>query len=53
MKTFISAFALALALAFSGSAFAQDDVTKAADKASCEKAGGMWDDAAKKCSKKM
>ena len=53
MKTVISILALALALAFSGPAFAQDDVTKAADKASCEKAGGMWDDAAKKCSKKM
>jgi hypothetical protein len=53
MKTFVSAFALALALAFTGPAFAQDDVTKATDKASCEKAGGMWDDAAKKCSKKM
>jgi hypothetical protein len=53
MKTFVSAFALALALGLSGPAFAQDDVTKATDKASCEKAGGMWDDAAKKCSKKM
>jgi hypothetical protein len=53
MKTFVSAFALALALAFTGPAFAQDDVTKATDKASCEKAGGMWDDTAKKCSKKM
>ena len=51
MKTFISAFALALAFAFTGPAFAQDDVT-ATDKASCEKAGGTWDDAAKKCSKK-
>jgi hypothetical protein len=53
MKTFVSAFALALALAFTGPVFAQDDVTKATDKASCEKAGGMWDDTAKKCSKKM
>jgi hypothetical protein len=53
MKTLISMLALALALGFSGPAFAQDDVTKATDKASCDKAGGVWDDTAKKCSKKM
>jgi hypothetical protein len=53
MKTLISMLALALALAVSGPAFAQDDVTKATDKASCDKAGGVWDDTAKKCSKKM
>jgi hypothetical protein len=53
MRTVISVLALALALAFSGPAFAQDDVTKATDKASCDKAGGVWDDATKKCSKKM
>jgi hypothetical protein len=52
-KTLISMLALALALAVSGPAFAQDDVTKATDKASCDKAGGVWDDTAKKCSKKM
>jgi hypothetical protein len=45
-------FALALALAFTGPAFA-GDVTKATDKASCDKAGGMWDATAKKCSEKM
>jgi hypothetical protein len=28
-------------------------VTKATDKASCDKAGGVWDDTAKKCSAKM
>jgi hypothetical protein len=53
MKALISTVAIALALAVTGPAFAQDDVTKATDKASCDKAGGMWDDAAKKCSKKM
>jgi hypothetical protein len=52
MKTIVSMFALALALAFTGPAFA-GDVTKATDKASCDKAGGVWDDAAKKCSEKM
>jgi hypothetical protein len=52
MKALISVFALALALAFTGPAFA-GDVTKATDKASCDKAGGVWDDTAKKCSAKM
>jgi hypothetical protein len=51
MKTLVSAFALALALAFTSPAFA-GDVTKAADKASCDKAGGMWDATANKCTKK-
>ena len=32
MKTFVSAFALALGLVFTGPAFAQDDVTKATTK---------------------
>jgi hypothetical protein len=50
MKTVLSVLALTLALA--GPAFA-GDVTKATDKASCDKAGGMWDDTAKKCSAKM
>ena len=52
MKTLVSTFALALALAMTGPAFA-GDVTKATDKASCDKAGGVWDDTAKKCSAKM
>ena len=52
MKTLVSTFALALALAFTGPAFAGDE-TKATDKASCDKADGMWDAANKKCSKKM
>jgi hypothetical protein len=52
MKTVISGLALALALAVTGPAWA-GDVTKATDKASCDKAGGVWDDTAKKCSEKM
>jgi hypothetical protein len=52
MKTVISSLVLAVALAFTGPAFA-GDVTKATDKASCDKAGGVWDDSAKKCSEKM
>jgi len=52
MKTLVSTFALALALAFTGPAFA-GDVTKATDKASCDKAGGVWDDAMKICKDKM
>jgi hypothetical protein len=51
MKVLISTLAVALALAFTGPAFA-GDVTNATDKASCDKAGGTWDDAAKKCSEK-
>jgi hypothetical protein len=54
MKALVSTFALVLALAFTGPAFAgAGDVTKATDKASCDKAGGVWDDTAKKCSAKM
>jgi hypothetical protein len=52
MKTLVSTLAFALALAFTGPAFA-GDVTKATDKASCDKAGGAWDDTAKKCIEKM
>jgi hypothetical protein len=51
MKTLVSMLALALALAFTGPAFA-GDVTKATNKADCEKAGGMWDATANKCSQK-
>ncbi len=51
MKTLVSMVALILALAVTGPAFA-GDVTKATDKASCDKAGGTWDDTAKKCSEK-
>jgi hypothetical protein len=45
MKILVSGFALALTLAFTGPA--------ATDKASCDKAGGTWDDAAKKCNPKQ
>jgi hypothetical protein len=51
MKTLISIFALALALAFTGPAFA-GDVTTAKTQADCEKAGGVWDAATSKCSEK-
>jgi len=51
MKSLISVLAMALALAFTGPAFA-GDVTKATDKASCDKAGGMWDAATSKCGEK-
>ena len=53
MKSFASMLALAVALAVTGPAFAAGDVTKATDKVSCEKAGGVWDDTAKKCFAKM
>jgi hypothetical protein len=51
MKTFISIFALTLALAFTGPAFA-GDVTTATTKAACHKAGGMWDAKTSTCSAK-
>ncbi len=51
MKTLVSMFALALALAFTGPAFA-GDVTAAKNQADCEKAGGAWDAATNKCSEK-
>jgi hypothetical protein len=51
MKTFISTLALAVALAFTGPAFA-GDVTTAKTQADCEKAGGMWDATNSKCSEK-
>jgi len=38
----ISALVVTLALAFTGPAFA-GDVTNATDKASCDKAGGVWE----------
>jgi hypothetical protein len=51
MKTLISTFALALALAFTGPAFA-GDVSAAKNKPDCEKAGGMWNADTSICSKK-
>ncbi len=54
MNFFIWMVAIALALAVTGPAFAgAGDVTKATDKASCDKAGGVWDDTAEKCPAKM
>jgi hypothetical protein len=49
MKTFISTIALALALAFTGPAFA-GDVTTAKTKPDCEKAGGVWNAGTSVCS---
>jgi hypothetical protein len=51
MKTLISTLAVALALAFTGPAFA-GDVTTAKTQADCEKAGGMWDAKTSTCSEK-
>jgi phosphatidylglycerophosphate synthase len=51
MKTLMSMLALAVALAFTGPAFA-GDVTAATTQADCEKAGGLWDANTSKCSEK-
>jgi hypothetical protein len=51
MKTLISMFALALALTFTGPAFA-GDVTAAKTEADCAKAGGVWDATTNTCSEK-
>jgi len=51
MKTVISALAMALAIAFTGTVFAAD-VSTAKTKADCRKAGGMWDGKTKTCSPK-
>ena len=51
MKTLVSMVALALAIAFTGPAFA-GDVTTAKTQADCDKAGGVWDAATSKCSEK-
>ena len=50
MKTLVSTFALALALAFTGPAFAGDVTT--AKNAADGKAGGTWDAAKNACSEK-
>jgi hypothetical protein len=47
MKGLLSMLVVALALAVAGPAFAGPTT-----KADCEKAGGVWDDAKKKCSQK-
>jgi hypothetical protein len=51
MKTLISTLAVALALAFTGPAFA-GDVTAAKTEADCTKAGGVWDAATNTCAAK-
>jgi hypothetical protein len=51
MKILISTLAVALALAFTGPAFA-GDVTAAKTEADCTKAGGMWDAAKNMCAEK-
>ncbi len=51
MRTLVAIFAVALALAFTGPAFAAD-VTTAKTKADCHKAGGMWDAKTNTCSAK-
>jgi len=51
MKTLVSSLALALALAFTGAAFA-GDVSTAKNQADCEKAGGLWNAETSLCSDK-
>jgi hypothetical protein len=51
MKGLVSILALALALAFTGPAFA-GDVTAAKIEADCAKAGGVWDAATNTCAAK-
>jgi hypothetical protein len=51
MKSLISMLTLAMALAFTGPAFA-GDVSTAKTQADCEKAGGAWDADTNTCSEK-
>lgn len=51
MKTLVSSLALAVALAFTGPAFA-GDVSTAKNQADCEKAGGLWNAETSLCSEK-
>ena len=51
MKTLTSVFAIAIALAFTGPAFA-GDVSKAKTEPDCQKHGGMWDAKTNTCSEK-
>ena len=48
MKTFISIFAVTLALAFTGPAFA-GDVKNAKSEQDCVRDGGTWNDMTKTC----
>ena len=52
MKTLVSVLAVAVALAFTGPAFAAGDVTKAKTAAECAKAGGIWNAATNTCTAK-
>jgi hypothetical protein len=52
MKTLISTLSVALALAFTGPAFAGGDPTAAKTEADCTTAGGVWDVATNKCAAK-
>ena len=55
MKTFISIFAVTLALAFTGPAFTRPafagDPKDAKTESDCMMAGGTWDDTTKTCAK--
>jgi hypothetical protein len=51
MKALVSMVALATAIAITGPAFAQN-VETAKTSGDCEKAGGKWDEATKKCVEK-
>jgi len=51
MKSLLSMFIVAFAIAATGPAFAAD-VTKAKTESDCTKAGGTWDAATKTCSEK-
>jgi hypothetical protein len=51
MKTLLSIFAVTLALAFTGPAFA-GDVTAAKNEADCAKAGGTWNATTNMCEEK-
>jgi hypothetical protein len=52
MKPLVSILVTALALAFTGPAFAGNNVTNAKTVADCAKAGGVWDSKTNICSAK-
>jgi hypothetical protein len=49
MKSLASIIALALAVAFTGPAFAGGGAAAPQTKAECQQAGGMWDEQTSKC----